>query len=812
VTPFIGIAIVNAPTMLKIFLNTSVRVAFKNRVYAALTIFSFSTGLACFGLITIWLGQQIEFDRMHKKANRIFQVNTTVTDQSSSWNQAVTPAPLAPRLRSEVPDLEGVLRMDVSDAVVRSGDVKFNEDGIIATDPSFFNFFDFKLIKGNPHTVLSEPYSVVISEGIAKKYFGKSDPINQSLRIFQYDPDGRGAEFKITGVIEDCPENSHFLYTMLISFSTIEVAEPEVLMQHGWQNHEYYTYVMLQKSGSTESVQNKIHTLLKNNVVEEEYKRYQYFLTPLTQIHFQSDVRSQIRPGVSKAYMLSFAAIALVVLLFACINYVNLSTAYAMDRYKEVGIRKVLGSSRRQLVVQYVMQSWLVAMFAIVVSLGWMEIAKPLFEAVLDTRLTDLYSVETLLLLIAVGSAAGVLSGIYPAIVISSLRPINTLKGQLTKGSSGMLVRKTLVVIQYAVTVLLIIAIVTVNRQMRFIREKDIGFLPDNLVVMSMNGSPEAIPGYNTFYNALKSMQFVTGIARSNTMIGGGLDKEIAVAEHANGNRINIDINTVGIDHDYLSTYGMKLMAGRNFIPGQSSDSVGIILNEMAAKELGYLDVHEIIGKRFSVGNRSGSVIGVIKNFHQASLHQRIEPVALYLLNNYYSRISIRVSEVHENNMEQIETLWKKSFPSTVFDFRFADVALNNLYKNEERFAKLFLLFSILSIIIASLGLFALISYTVDRRTKEIGVRKVLGASTLQVSALLTREFLILVSVSCFVAMPLGWYLMTNWLNNFVYHINMGVELIIGSALFIVLLALMTLSLKTLSAAMSNPVSSLRTE
>lgn len=799
--------------MVTIFFRTAWRAILKNRFHSALNIIGFSTGLACFGVIAIWLMQQFSFDKTHTKADRIFQVNASVENESTSWKEAISAAPLGITMNEEFSEVEDALRLDVTDAMIMGAKEVFKEDWILAADPSFFNFFDFKLIKGNTARALSEPYTIIISESMAKKYFGEADPINQSLRLFSHDPDGKGADYLITGIIEDCPANSHLNYTMIMSFSTIDKAEPETRYAEGWNNHEYYNYVMLKDPASMSRVEENIPSLVTKHGSGVTVKnRYHYFLTPLHDIHFQSDIRAEIKPSVSKAYMFSFGAIAFVVLLFACINYVNLSTAHAADRYKEFGIRKMLGSSQKLLVIQFLTQSWLMAVLAIVVSLGLMQLSKRLFEVILGTELYGIYTTEVILVLFTVASVAGIISGIYPAVLIAFVRPVEILKGYFIKGTSGMLVRKALVVVQYSVTVLLLVAVLTVSAQLKFISDKDLGFTTENLVVVAMNGSPEAMPGYSGFYDKLGSIGSITGVARSNTSIGGGLSKELAVAESADGHAIDIHINTAGIDHDYLKTYGIKVVAGRNFIPGMPLDSSRFIINESTARALGFENVTEAVGKRFKIEDRDGDVVGIVKDFHHSSLHEHIEPLAVYLLPDYYSRISISMTGDRRQNMQQIEAAFKQSFPSTVFDFAFADDKVQNSYRQEDRFMKLYSVFSTISIVIAALGLFALISYTVERRTKEIGIRKILGANVLQISTLLSKEFLILVFISCAISMPLGWYFTREWLQNFAYHIDPGINVIIASGLATVVLALTVLGIRTVKSALANPVDSLRAE
>jgi putative ABC transport system permease protein len=441
-----------------------------------------------------------------------------------------------------------------------------------------------------------------------------------------------------------------------------------------------------------------------------------------------------------------------------------------------------------------------------------MELAKPFFEMILGSPLDGAYTFRTLLTLFAIASVTGILSGVYPAMVITSLQPIHILRGHLSKGPSGKSVRKILVVVQYSATVMLLIAILTVYRQLEFIHNRDLGFTRENLVVIELNGSPEAMPGYSSFYNQMKSLGSMKSIARSNTMIGEGLSKESAVGGNSSGDNQDITVGTVGIDHDYMDTWGIELKAGRNFIRGSASDSTAFIINEAATLALGFTAPRNVIGKHFSMRGFSGEVVGVVKDFHHASLHEPIGPLAMFLLPGSYSRISIRMTGDQRQNMEWIEGAWKKSFPHTVFDYFFVDDRLHNSYRSENRFANFSLVFSTLSIIIASLGLFALVSYTVERRTKEIGVRKVFGANVIQVAALLSNEFLVLVVISCALSIPLGWYMMEEWLQSFAYRINLGAPEVIGAGLFTLALALITLCIRTVQAALANPAESLKAE
>ena len=804
--------------MLSSFLRTALRHLQRNRIYATLNILGLSVGLACFSIIGLWVEQQFSFDRMHEHADRIYQVNAKVFDGTGEFSQAITPAPLARALSDAMPEIDETLRIDVSDAVVKSPTQQFVEGGIIATDPSFFQFFNFRLIQGNAATALSEPYCVVVSEEIAKKYFGDRDPVNESLKIFQYDPDGKGAEYKITGIIEDCPDNSHFDYSMLVSFKTVEVAEPESVTEAGWLNNEYYTYVMLKELASASSLERKLPMLLKkylNEAMGSKKIRYEYFLTPLADIHFQTDIKYAITPGTSIVYLTIFSAIGMIVLILACINYISLSNAYSIDQLSKVGIRKMLGASNHQVVYQHLIESWILAVIAMIAALVWIELSRPAFETIFGVKLTGLYTFSSLLMLFGLTTLTGILCGIYPSLILSSVSPVKITKGELGKGLTGTGTQKLLVVFQYSITIVLITGILVVRKQLNYLEDKDLGFKEENLLVLATNGSPEVVPEYEGFAHELASIPGISAVARSNTNIGKGLDRSPGIAESAEGKRVNVNVFTARVDHNYINTYRMSLIAGRNFIPANASDSSrGYIINEAAVRAYGYRDPEDAIGKFFSVAGRDGEVVGVVHDFHYATLREKIEPAALFLLNGYFSRITVRMDDRADQNrtVVAITHAWRKHFPESVVDFSFLNDRLQSSYTSEDRFSKTFFIFSLISITIACLGLFALVSYNVERRVKEIGIRKVLGATAAEISAMLSRDFVLLVVISCLIAMPIAWYIMAKWLENFEYHIQLGARIFVIAAVINILIAIGTVGAKTIRSALRNPVQSLRSE
>jgi putative ABC transport system permease protein len=802
--------------MIRSFFKTAFRQLVKHTTYAGLNLLGLSVGFACFTIIGLWIEGELSYDKFNSKHNRIYRVATFFTDESGKFDQAVTCLPLAPALVNDLPEVEQAISIDLNDAVVKFQDKEFVEQEILGVSEKFFDVFDFRLLKGNSSTALKDPYSIVLSESMAKKYFGETDPIGFSIRMFLYDPEGNGADYKITGVVEDTPANSHFQYNFLFSASTIAVARPNALSADGWFDNGYYTYVLLKPESSEKQLERKLPVLIDKYMGKsmKQYNiRYEYFLQPLKDIHLKSHLRYEIRPTSNLAYILIFGSIGFIVLLLACINYINLSTAYASDRFKEVGIRKVLGAIRKQLIGQYMTESWLLSILAMIVAIGWIEISRPFFEAVTGQSLRGLYSTQTLLTLFLVASATGLLSGSYPALVLSSFKTVNVLKGHFKTDTSGIWLRKSLVVVQFSITVALITGILVVQRQLHFIQNRDLGFNKENLLMFNGNGSSEVPQHFDAFAEELKSNPFVTGVARSNSMLANGLGNSVAVVEDASGKKVNATVYRLRVDHDYIDTYQMNVVAGRNFLVGSASDSIhAFIVNEALTKMYGYTDPRQAIGKTFQFQGRDGYIIGVVKDFHYNSLQQKIEPLCIFLLKGNFSRISVRVAGDLENVKQKSSEIFKRHFPNTVVDTYFADDSIEKQYQAEKRFSTIFFVFSTLSLGIACMGLFSLVSYSVETRTKEIGIRKVLGASMASILRLITQEFLVLVFIAGLIAIPFSYYFMTSWLQDFAYHINLSGETFLYAMGVAICISMVTVSVKSIRAALANPVKSLRND
>jgi putative ABC transport system permease protein len=798
--------------MLKNYFVTAMRHLLKNKWYTALNIFGLSVGLACFTLIGLWIIDEVGYDKFHSKADRIYRVAATFTDESGQSDQAVTCAPLAPALLNDLPEVEDAVRILRRHSIFQLGDNQFAEEHL-AVDPSFFNLFDFKLLKGNPATALSEPYNIVLSESMAKKYFGDRDPLGQSIKIFAFDPGQRGADYKITGVIEDCPSNSHLQYKFLMSFKTVEAYSPDVLSHDGWFESRYYTYILAKSGASIDRLKSNMAGLLQKYIgpdVKKNKVYWSYFLQPITDIHLRSHLRSEIAANGSMIFVVIFGSIGLIVLLLACINYVNLSTAYSSDRFRDVGVRKVMGAHKRQLVWQYMVESWSLALMSVLVAFVWMELSRPLFETLTGKSARNLYSFTTILSLVTVSSLVGLLSGLYPSVILSSVRTVNVLKGQFKSGSSGAWLRKSLLVFQYSITIILVASIIIIQFQLNFIRNKDLGFNQENLLILAVNGSPEVPANYDGFLNDLSADPSVLGLARSNsTLKGESLEATLA---DTTGKQVTSSILINGVDPEYIDTYGMTLVAGRDFRKGSRADSLALIVNEATTRNYGYRNPEDAIGTQVTFNDVKYELIGVVKDYNYLTLHHKIEPVGMRLWRGGFSRIAVRLSGNVAHGVDVVTTAWKKDFPNSLLDYTFADEQILSQYQSEQRFSKIFLIFSVISLAIACLGLFALVSYSVESRTKEIGIRKVLGASVSGIVGLITKEFLLLVVIACVIAMPVAYYFMKQWLQSFAYKVDPGVEVFALAGAAVLFVAIITVSIRSVRSAMANPVNSLRND
>jgi putative ABC transport system permease protein len=788
-----------------------------NKTYSILNIVGLSAGLTCFAFIFLWVIDELSYDKFNDNYDRIVRLVSKTKTETGIVESAVSSAPMAQALKHDYPEVENTVRLRMREEIITFRNQQALQSGILLTDPSFFQVFSYHMSRGNETTALNEPFSLVLTQSTAKKYFGDSDPVGQTLLINMYDSSGYGALYKITGIMPDPPKNGHFTFNMLASFKTVETVNPDVLTTDGWGDASFYTYLLLRKGVDHKAFSAKISQFYAK-YVGDMYpvwrNIYSYKLQPLSDIHLRSNLQYEIAAtgSITKVYI--FSIIGVFILLLAGINYTNLATARATARAREVGIKKVVGAGKSQLIFQYLAESVFTALIALVFAFLLSLFLQSYFYQLTGKSLSLLFSPFLLFVLAGVTFSLGILSGIYPAIILSGFKPAGILKGSFKSGEKGILLRKTLIVSQFTITIILITGITIIYSQMTFIRQKDLGYNKDALLFLRVNGNTDVINGYKAFKNELQTSSLVSGVATSNSMIVGGLSSGGSETVDAKGNPLQVNTSRLRVDKDYIDVYGLKLVAGQNFNRLAPEDTIRqVILNETAVKKFGWSSNESAIGKPFKMGDQKGTVIGVVNNFHFNSLEQPIEPLAIYPLDSRFSRITLKVDMGKANHaLTMVKDTWKKHFPSALFDYDFVSQELKQQYLAEEKFSKIFLYFSVLSLLIASLGLYGLISFTIFQKTKEIGIRKVLGASARRIAAMLSGNFLKLIVLASFIAMPIAWYAMNQWLHGFAYRIDLSWWMFGVAGALVFFVAMITIGFRAIKAAVANPVKSLRTE
>jgi putative ABC transport system permease protein len=799
------------------YLKQTWRSLVKNKTYSILNIVGLSAGLICFAFIAVWVTDELSYDKFNKHYNRIVRLTGIAKTESGISASAVSSAPMAKALKDDYPEVENTVRFDMRGEIVRLKDKQILEDAILVTDPSFFDVFSFHLTRGDVTSALNEPYSIILTKSAAKKYFGDGDPLGQVLTINMYDSAGLGAQYKVTGIMPDAPKNSHFTFNMLASFKTVEVANPDVLTVDGWGDASFYTYLLLKKGVDHKKFSDKIKQFY-GKYIGERYNVwksiYFYNLQPLADIHLKSHLEYEIGATGSITNVYVFATIGFLILLLAGINYMNLATARSVARVKEVSVRKVVGAVRGQLTMQYLMEAIITSFIALAISLLTCYLLQPLFFQLTGKNFSPFESPLLIVFLIAVAMLLGVLSGIYPAFIISGFKPASVLKGSFKSGTKGVLLRRSLLVSQFMITIILVSGIIIINSQMSYIKHKDLGYNTDALLFLRVNGNTEVINGFNAFKNELAGSPLVSGITTSNSLLIAGLGSGGAKTIDINGNPLQVNTSRLRVDADYMTVHGIRFLAGNDFTANSAADTIRqIILNEQAVKRFGWKEPAVAIGKPFEMGNQKGIVRGVVNDFHFNSLQQAIEPLAIYPMEGRFSRITVKVDLTKaDQSIAFIEKTWKKYFPSALFDYNFMDQQIGEQYAAEKRFAKIFLYFSVLSLLIACLGLYGLTAYSASQKVKEIGVRKVLGATVSNLAIMLSRDFLKLILLAFIVAVPVAWYIMNNWLTDFAYRADISWWMFGAAGLLVLVIAIITVSFQVIKAAVANPIKSLRTE
>ncbi len=788
-----------------------IKIAFRNilrkKVFSLINIIGLAVGMAACFLIFLYVKFELSYDSFHTKAPHIYRLVTDVKTPSETIHAGITAWPFAPNIKDDFPEVEFFTRVQQTSMLITKDDKKFQEDRVLWADSSFFKMFDFRLIKGDPDKVLKDLFTVVLSKTAAKKYFGDADPMGQSISLYDYYPAA------ITGVMEDIPENSQIKADIIVSMSSLTQTIIPGLDEQ-WSNFDAVSYLQLKPGVDPRALERKFPAFLERRNGKEMEKSQMFFtlyLEPLEFVYLFSKRESNIEKGnITNVYI--FSVIAAFILLIAYINFINLTTARSVERAKEVGIRKVVGAEKNQLVKQFIGESLILSLFAFVLALILTALLLPLFNQLagktISTGIFDNYNYLLLLFTLAIG--AGLMAGIYPALVLSSFKPITVLKGRFATSSKGIVLRKGLVITQFAISIALIIGTIVVYKQMTFMRSHDLGFAKDQMLVLDTQGDAAK----DALTQEISKLPGIKGTTLSSSVPGGSHSTAYSEIENSNGDLQVANLDLFFVDFDYIPQYQIQLVAGRPFSREFGMDTTeAMVINEAAVKYFGYPSAHKAIGKKFKQWGREGKIIGVVKDFHFKSLQEQIEPLSMRIEPSRSYLISVQVAAGNlPASIAAIESKWKTLISNRPFSYYFLNEFFDRQYRSEERFGKLFLNFAILAILISCLGLLGLASYSTIQRTKEIGIRKVMGASINNIIGLLSKDFLLLILIAFFIAAPLAWYFMNQWLQDFAYRINIAWWVFVVAGLLALLTALITISFQAIKAALMNPVKSLRTE
>ncbi|MEE9372281.1 MAG: ABC transporter permease [Saprospiraceae bacterium] len=807
--------------MIKNYIKVALRSLSRHKGYTAINILGLAIGIACVILIMLYVQKEVSYDNFHANGDQIYRLNIQVANPQSGaiTERAIGPYRLADELKTDFSDFEHIIRFAPRGGeAIEYNDQVYVEEHLAFVDPDVFNTFDFHLLKGDANTALEAPFSLVITKKVSKKYFGEADGVGKVVSI-------RGQDFVVTGIMEEIPKNSRFDFDILVSMNSGKQVFSRIVLEN-WGEGYVETYAMLPLSMKPSDLTERLQAFI--DVKLESWKHFSpvLLMQPLSDIYLHSQDISSFTSGSDGdiTYVYAFSFIALFILIIACINFMNLSTAKSSMRAREVGLRKVVGAMRGQLIGQFLSESTILAFISLIIGLLLARFSLPFFndlaESSLSLNLTE--NIPLFAGLIVVTLFVGIAAGSYPALLLSSFKPINVLSGNLSTGSRGGTIRKVLVAFQFATSIFLLVITGIVYQQLNYCNNMDLGFDKENVLIMGM--PQETRTKYAQFTSELLQNPSVIAGGGSSRVPPGTLSSSLQARPQGIPEDQQKGMQTVWTDFGFIETMGFEMAAGRSFSRDFPSDEKGaFILNEAAVKDIGWTN-ETAIGKTFGSSeiadwdagqweNRDGQVIGVIKDFHFETLKREIVPtvyfVAPLMAWNYAVRLNgSNVSEA----IAHIEKVYTDFNPDTPFDYTFVDENYAELYQVEERQGKIFGVFALLAIFVACLGLAGLASFTAEQKRKEVGIRKILGASSTNIIFLLSKEFTWLVIIAAIIASPLAWYIMNNWLQDFAYRIPIGISIFILSGGIAMLIAWLTVSFQTARAALDNPINSLRHE
>ncbi len=812
--------------MLKNYFKIALRNLWRQKGFSAINIIGLAMGLACFIMIALYVTDELSYDRYNENADRIYRINSDIRFGGTDLIMAVSADPMGATLKKDYPQVEEFTRLYANEGskLFKKGTQFITEDRVTYADSTLFNVFTFPAVAGNTLTALNEPNTVVINEKTAKKYFNSAE--NAIGKMLECN-DNRTALYKVTAVIKDIPKNSHFNFDFFLSMDNVEYGFGNFL------SHNFHTYILFKPGTDYKAFSKNFKQVIDKYILPQAKQfmniqsmedfaktgnKLEYSLIPLTDIHLHSARNVELSANGNIQYVYIFSAVAIFILLIACINFMNLSTARSAGRAKEVGIRKVLGTEKKSLIGQFLTESTITVFIALFIGVGitWLSLSWFNNLAGKTMQLSTLLKPQYILFLATLPFVVGTLAGMYPAFFLSSFQPITVLKGKINAGFKKSRLRSSLVVFQFAASIILIIGTVIIYKQLNYIQTTQIGFNKDQLLVVdntSMKTSTaEAFRNEISKLGGVKASSFGGFLPVSNSSRNDNTFSTDAVMNEKNG----FNMQVWRVDYNYIPTLGMELISGRNFSEQYGSDSSALIINEATAKLLGF--GNDALGKK--IYNSDGpdkpttvyTVIGVVKNFNFESLRKNVGPLCMRLGNNkWMSAYRVEAGDM-KSLVAKVESKFKEMSPGMPFNYFFLDDSFDNMYREEQRVGKVALTFALLAVLIACLGLFGLATYMAEQRTKEIGVRKVLGATVPNIVSMLSKDFLKLVFIAFLIAAPVAWWAMNEWLKDFAFRINIGWWIFIIAGVVAMLIALFTVSFQAIKAAIANPVKSLRTE
>ncbi len=790
--------------MIKNYFKIAFRNISRHKAFAAINIAGLAIGMTCSIFILLWVQNELSYDRFHKNANEIYRITANAGD----FNAAVNCAGMPPELKIKIPAIKNYVRLShPSTEVFEIGTRKFEEKNVFYADSTFLQVFSFSLVKGNAGTALMRPDAALVTENMAKKYFGVENPLGKTLKK------NNGGNVTITGIIANIPSNSHLQFDFILPMSAIAQTDRD-LQTNTWDNFNFYGYIQLDKNfqatpAAIAGLNKQINSIFKEHV-KEDILKVNFHLQALTAIHLHSNYQVDLAGHGNSQYVNIFFVVALFILAVACINFMNLATARSSRRAKEVGLRKVVGAGRKQLIGQFLGESLLISFLALLIAVGLVWLLLPVFNNLAGKELAiHLLNGKLLVTLFGIALLTGLISGSYPALFLSGFSPVQVLKGNVKNMGGNLIFRNGLVVVQFIVSIVLLAGTAIVYKQLTYIKNMNLGFEKSNLLYLPMTG--EMWGKKEAFKNELKKNKLTADYSITNDLPTNLTSGTVNVKWEGKDPSSQVVFPTLFVDENFLDVFQMKMLSGRSFSTEFKADSNNFILNERAVKIMG-MNVADAVGKPLSLWDNKGTIIGVVKDFNYKPVQNPIEPLIIGL-NRWGGTAVVRTKPGQtEATIKALEKISADLNPAYPFSYGFLDQDLANLYQGEHRMGKLFNLFAVLAIFISCMGLYGLSAFMAEQRTKEIGVRKVLGASVFKVVYLLSTGFTRLILIAVVIAVPVAWFAINSWLKGFAYRVSADWVVFVTASLAALTIALITVSYESIKAAIANPVKSLRTE